>query len=217
MLIGCYYRPPEGPKYFINNFSEVFEEQLTNAVKTNKEIVVLGDFNIDYNKADNRDFKSLLNIFGLKQVIIERTRTTETSSTLIDLIITSCPENITNKDVFPNSIVDHDMIACSRKINNICYNPKTVKCRSYTNYSPIELKSDVAKIDWSPIYDATDVDLAVQFFTSSLQLVFETHVLHIEKRVRGRPCPWLDIDTKKLMNRRDQALRKAKKYKSNDG
>ena len=149
-------------------------------------------------------------------MITEPSRTTEKSSTLIDLIITNRPDNITNKGVFPNSIADHDMIACSRKINNICYNPKTIKCRNYTNYSPEELKSDVAKIDWSPVYDATDVDLAVQYFTSSLQLVFETHAPHIEKRVKGRPCPWLDIDTKKLMNRRDQTLRKASKYKSND-
>ena len=64
----------------MNNFSEVSEEQLTNVVKTNKEIIILGDFNIDYNKTDNRDFKSLLNIFGLKQVITEPTRKTETSS-----------------------------------------------------------------------------------------------------------------------------------------
>ena len=64
----------------MNNFSEVSEEQLTNVVKTNKEIIILGDFNIDYNKTDNRDFKSLINIFGLKQVITEPTRTTETSS-----------------------------------------------------------------------------------------------------------------------------------------
>ena len=86
----------------INNFSEVFEEQLTNVVKTNKEIIILGDFNIDYNKTDNRDFKSLLNIFGLNQVITEPTRTTKTSSTLIDLIITNRPENITNKGFFQN-------------------------------------------------------------------------------------------------------------------
>ena len=136
VLIGCYYQPPEGSKYLINDFSEVFEEQLTYSVKTDKEIIIFADFNIDYNKTDNRDFKSLLNIFGLKQVITEPTRTTETSSTLTDLIITNCPENITNKGVFPNSIADHDMIACSRKINNICFNQKTIKCRNYTNYSP---------------------------------------------------------------------------------
>ena len=34
--------------------------------------------------------------------------------------------------------------------------------------------------------------------------------------MKGRPCPWLDIDTKKLMNRRNQTLRKARKSKSND-
>ena len=170
----------------INNFTEVFEEQLTNVVKTNKEIIILGNFNIDYNKTYNRDFKLLLNIFRLKQVITEPPRTTELSSTLIYLIIMNPPENITNKDVFSNSIADHDMIACSRKINNIHYNPKTIKCGNYANYFPEELKSDVAKTDWSPAYDATNVDLAVQYFMSSLQLVFETHEPHIEKLVKGR-------------------------------
>ena len=66
-------------------------------------------------------------------MITEPTRTTETSSPLIDLIITESfknrPENIMNKNVFANSVVDHVMIACSRKINNIRYNPKTIKCR----------------------------------------------------------------------------------------
>ena len=56
------------------------------------------------------------------------------------------PENIKNKDVFVNSIADHDMIACSRETSNICYNPKT-------NYSLKELKSDIAKIDQPPVYD----------------------------------------------------------------
>ena len=56
----------------------------------------------------------------------------------------------------------------------------------------------------------------MQYFPSSFQLVFETNVPHIEKRVKGRPCPWLDIDTKKLMNRSNQTLRKARKSKSND-
>ena len=113
-------------------------------------------------------------------MITKPTRTTETSSALIDLIITNRPENITNKDVFTNSIADHDMIACSRKINNIRYNSKTIKCRNYTNYSPEELKSDVAKTDWSPVYDPTNVDLAVHYFTSSLQLVFETQTPHLK-------------------------------------
>ena len=132
-------------------------------------------------------------------MITEPTRTTEASSNLIDLIITNRPENITNKVVFVNSITDHEMIACSRKINNIRYNPKTVECTNYTNYSPEKLRSNVIKIDWSPVYDATDVNLAVHYFISSLQVVFRTHAPHIEKHVKSRPCPWLGIGIKKLM------------------
>ena len=96
LLLSTFWLPKES----INNFWEVFEEQLTNVVKTYKEVIILGDFNIDHNKKGNRDFKSLINIFWLKQVITEPTRTTETSSTLIDLITTSRPESITNKNVF---------------------------------------------------------------------------------------------------------------------
>ena len=121
-------------------------------------------------------------------MIIEPTRTTETSSILVDLIITNRPENIINKGVFPNSIADYDMIACSRKINTICYNPKTIKCRNFLNYSLEEQKSALGKIDGSLVYNATDVDLAVQYFTSSLQLVFKTHAPHVEKRVMDRLC-----------------------------
>ena len=36
---------------------------------------------MDYNKTHNRDFKLLLNIFGLKQVITGPARTTERSCT----------------------------------------------------------------------------------------------------------------------------------------
>ena len=60
--------------------------------------------------------------------------------------MTNRPENITNKDVFANSIADHDMITCLQKINNIRYIPNT-------NYYRDELISDIAKIDQSPIYD----------------------------------------------------------------
>ena len=86
-------------------------------------------------------------IFRLKQVITEPIRTTKMTSTLKNLIMTNHPENITKIDVFSNVIADHDGIVCSRKIDNIRSNPRTIKFRNYANDSPKELKSDVAKID----------------------------------------------------------------------
>ena len=95
---------------------------------------MIGDFNIDLkNKKNNKDFKSFLHTFKLKILIINTTHTTEISLTLIYLIITNCSENLTILNVFTNSIADHDMKACWRKINNVRYKPKTIKFRNYAN------------------------------------------------------------------------------------
>ena len=135
---------------------------------------------VTINQITNRDFKSLLNIFGLKQVITEPTRTTEASSNLIDLIITNRPENITNKVVFVNSITDHEMITCSRKINNIRYNPKTVECRNYTNYSPEKLRSNVGGLFVSEFIEflISSKDISVsQRLKCSLDIFFPLGIL----------------------------------------
>ncbi len=44
--------------------------------------------------------------------------------------------------------------------------------------------------------------------------MFDHHAPIIEKRIRGKSCPWLSRDIKKLMNDRDQLLRKARKTNS---
>lgn len=83
------------------------------------------------------------------------------------------------------------------------------------NYCPVEVKSDEAKVVWLPIYDTNNVDLSIQYLKSLYHWSFK-HVPHIEKHVSGKPCPWLDIDSQKLMNRHNQTLRKAKNSKSDD-
>ena len=60
--------------------------------------------------------------------------------------MTSCPESLTNLNIFTNSIADHDMIACSGKIDNTRYKSKVIKLKNYADYSPKKLKSDVTKI-----------------------------------------------------------------------
>ena len=114
-FIGCYYRPPEGSKYYPKDFYDAFDKQLNKVVKYKKETIILGDFNIDFNKSVNKNFKTTLETFGSTQVIKKSMRTTDTSSTLIDLIITNHPERLTEVNVFANHIADHDMVACSRK------------------------------------------------------------------------------------------------------
>ena len=60
--------------------------------------------------------------YGFEQLINEPTRTTQTSSNLIDLALTNHPERITISGVIQLGLSEHDLIYCVRKINR--YNTK---------------------------------------------------------------------------------------------
>ena len=67
-LVGCYYHPPETSNYLPQNFNNLLE-QLSSIIMENKEIIILGDFNVNFNDKASNDFKSIINQIGLKQII----------------------------------------------------------------------------------------------------------------------------------------------------
>ena len=108
IIIGTLYRPPSSN---INNFLERIDEQLEKISRENKNIYLMGDFNIDLshsieinssytthlnkNKIDNNNSDTFLNIlssYALSPCINIPTRVTPVSSTLIDNIFTNALE-----------------------------------------------------------------------------------------------------------------------------
>ena len=86
-LVCCMYRPPSSSHYLPNNFNDRMREMLSTAAAENKEVIVLGDMNVNYLvKEDSKDFKEILALLGLKQLIKDATRICETTKTLIDII-----------------------------------------------------------------------------------------------------------------------------------
>lgn len=210
ILITTVYRPPNGSKYLQNNFTEHFNDLLSN--KKSKEIIILGDLNINYLKRnDNEDIKHLLTLNGFSQMVDKPTRITKESSTLIDIIATNKSENIVITDVIPVSLSDHDMIICVRKINNLKYKARYIKTRNYTRYDPVKLQSDLKAVDWTPVLQCIEVNRALKYFTEILSCVFNKHAPYVNKRVKGKPAPWIDRDIHADMDKRDMVLRKARK------
>ena len=90
LLVASIYRPPDNTK-FLNLFSSTMDRIWMK--RTN--IILLGDFNFnllpkaqDTNSSIGK-FRQLLNKFNVKNVINKATRITDTSTTLIDLVICS--------------------------------------------------------------------------------------------------------------------------------
>ena len=98
-----------------------------------------------------------------------------------------------------------------RKIHNLKYLPKTIKCRNYKKYNMQEMNNDIQNIDWGSFYEIKNVDVALNYFNKTLIYIFDKHAPSITKKVRGKPCPWLTEDINQLMNGRDQLLRKARR------
>ena len=62
-----------------------------------KEAILMGNINCDYSKDSNhREIKNLFISYGYKQLIEKATQITETSETLIDVILTNSSEAIWN-------------------------------------------------------------------------------------------------------------------------
>ena len=90
-----------------------------------------GDLNLtiyDYLvKTNHKEIKELLK--GFKQLLQSPTRMTLQSSTLIDVVLTNKPINVSNSAVINASL--SDLISCVRKMNSSRYEPEIITCRLF--------------------------------------------------------------------------------------
>ena len=70
---------------------------------------------------------------------------------------------------------------------------------------------DFENVNWLPVTSAPDVNTALNIFNTIVRDIFEKHAPTLNKRFKGRSCPWIDVELKNVMNRRDKILRKALK------
>jgi len=213
-LLAVYYRPPNTSKFLPKNFKDTFNETLLSVTEEQREVVLMGDLNVNFlKKSDNNDIKELFSLYGFKQLIKKPTRISKDTKSLIDIIATNNQATITATNVFPMSIADHDMIGCVRKINNGKFTPKVITCRNYSKYNPDEMNRDFENTNWNILYEIQDVNKAVNFFNDQVKTIFDKHAPITVKTVRGKPCQWLTTDLKKQMSDRDRILTKARKSK----
>ena len=75
------------------------------------------------------------------------------------------------------------------------------------------MNSDFERVNWEPVYDADDVNVALNYFNEIVKAIFDRHAPFMVKRLRGKPCPWMHHDLRSAMVDRDRLLTKARKTK----
>lgn len=139
-----YFSPNGGKKACI----EYFDDWCENYMDMNGKQVVCGDFNVDFLKYGTYQtkLKQVIASYGLKQVVKQATRITETAKTKIDLVMANI--GVEAESLQTEKISDHSTI--SMKVEGFrceAEHRKTVKVLK--NYSPVTFRQLLAEYDWT--------------------------------------------------------------------
>ena len=125
-LICSIYHPPDACSSWI----DLFDNEITKAQTTSLELILMGDFNIDYSSSCNNKWNNLVQLFDLSQLVSKLIRVTASTTTIIDHVYTTHKGNITECFVPHYAISDHYPVCFTRKIDH-----KIRKCtHSYNSY-----------------------------------------------------------------------------------
>ena len=151
-IVSTWYKPPNSPQDIFRQFESLIDK----VDYEQKDFYLLGDLNCNMHDGSNHNSSTLTNIldiYGLSQLISESTRITPTSSTLIDLCITSSPEKISKAGVVHLGISDHSLVFMTLKI---CYeqtdNHRTIETHAFKNFNHHHFLDDVAQQSWHKFF-----------------------------------------------------------------
>ena len=154
-IVCTAYRPPNTP---LSCFDSDLIETFIYASSFNVPIYLLGDMNCRLERNDNPETKALLNFclsYNLSQLITKPTRVTETTSSILDVILASDTKQVHNVMVLESSISDHDLVYITLKLKKERSKPVYITTRSYKHYKADTFRDDIAKAPWS-IVDVFD-------------------------------------------------------------
>ena len=108
--------------------------------------------------------QNIYELFSLKQLIEEPTRVIMNTSTIIDNVATTHPQNILKSGVHKISASNHYMVYCVRNLHGaIQCGHKPLKNRNMKKFTEDHFLADVSSIQWCYILPETDnVDILVE-------------------------------------------------------
>ena len=204
VAIGVIYKPPKIP-YGV--FATI-QESLAFVSTQYNHLIISGDFNTNYLNpecyATSFFQTNVTEPFGLTQVVQKATRVTNTSSTLIDLLLVSNSENVKVCDVVDiPGISDHHFVYMAYAIKKPKYKPRTVTRRVFKHFNQEAFLNDIANAPWDNVYavEEDDLDSKATIFENYFSSIIEKHAPLKTFTVKH---PWLTDDIKKHMDERDK-------------
>ena len=157
-----------------------------------------------------KDLTNFMEQFCLTNVIHEATRTTNCSSTLLDIVLTSHPERLATSGVLQAGISDHDLIFVVKKQKLPRPKATTIVFRSIKNLDHNAFLSDLKNVPWNSSYIFENIDdISLWSHWSGLfKQVLDERIPVKRIQLRNNQLPWINPEIQKQIRIRNRLYKK---------
>ena len=202
VIIGSMYRHPKAHANSFDYISDVFRHMCI----LQKPVFILGDLNDNLLSANNK-LSRVITSNKLTQLISSPTRTTSTSATLIDVIITNKPELVLLADVIPSVIADHDLVTVTANISKPKRTLITKTVRDFSNYNADVFCSSLLNQSHvlNNILQTDDTNKQVDILTGVFNECVDECAPMVSKVIRRPAAPWIDDNIRQAITAKNNA------------
>ena len=148
IIVGVVYRKPGSN---LEEFSDDLNRLLQNMNLDRSPCIIVGDLNINLlsQHDKSKDFLRMTESYGLRQLITDPTRVTNTTSSLIDHIYTNISSHNIQSGCIVVEISDHfPVFAIFENLNCVEVKKKRITRRNFRNFSLDSFLTDLRNKQW---------------------------------------------------------------------
>lgn len=168
------------------------------------DVVVVGDFNVHFHDANNKESKEVLNIFnsyGLGRKVFFHTRVTEHGASCIDGVFTNIRDGFCHVSEMEPCLSDHRAIYVELSRDQPSNSPETYVFRRVITAEAMEgLRNHLAAVDLDPLLNCcNDMDFVSQYIVRLYSDYVEQHCPLRKCEIGGRyPTKWFNGKLKQM-------------------
>ena len=198
------YRPPDA-----SNLELFFRELsflLNSALDKYENVMIMGDINIgthDFQHPGYTKLISFCDVFGLSNLVKDKTCFTKNHRSSIDVMLTNKPRCFQKTSVSETNLSDfHGLVLTLMKMHIPRLKPKIVKYRSYKKFDPEKFLQDVKNTDFKA--DSNVGDLSYRNLSSTFRKLVDKHAPLKTKSQRGNTAPFMNQQLQKAIYTRSR-------------
>ena len=210
IIAGCIYRH-HGE---LQKFNDTFLSKILKKMEKhkNKTMFLCGDFNANLLAAEEHSdtgaFYEDLACQSFQPLILQPTRVTSHSATLIDNIFCNDLTVHTEGGNLTTSISDHfPQFSIIDNINNEHQKDIPISRRSYKNFNTDEFENELRQIDWVSLLENKTSEEAVNFFFNKINMLLDEMAPYKRlnrKERKSENSPWITRGIIKSITNRDK-------------